>query len=93
MKTIFQKAIIIAAAFLPIAVMAQQPKISNWRDYDQNGINVFETGKADSVKFEGLKVRWGAGFTQQFQGLKHETQQITILVQVQTDYTLLSQVL
>lgn len=72
MKTIFQKAIIIAAAFLPIAVMAQQPKISNWRDYDQNGINVFETGKADSVKFEGLKVRWGAGFTQQFQGLKHE---------------------
>lgn len=72
MKTIFQKAIVIAAAILPVAVMAQQPKISNWRAYDQSGINVFETGKADSVKFDGLKVRWGAGFTQQFQGLKHE---------------------
>ncbi len=72
MKTIFQKAIVIAAAILPVAVIAQQPKISNWRAYDQSGINVFETGKADSVKFDGLKVRWGAGFTQQFQGLKHE---------------------
>ena len=72
MKTIFQKAIVIAAAILPVAVMAQQPKISNWRAYDQSGINVFETGKADSVKFDGLKVRWGAGFTQQFQGIKHE---------------------
>lgn len=72
MKTIFQKAVVIAAAILPVAAMAQQPQISNWRAYDQSGINVFETGKADSVKFDGLKVRWGAGFTQQFQGLTHE---------------------
>ncbi len=72
MKTIFQKAVVIAAAILPVAAMAQQPQISNWRAYDQSGINVFETGKTDSVKFDGLKVRWGAGFTQQFQGLTHE---------------------
>lgn len=52
-------------------VYAQQPKISNLRAYDKSGINQFETGK-DSVPFEGLKVRWGAGFTQQFQNLKHE---------------------
>ncbi len=44
---------------------------SNWRPYDQRGINVFETGKADTIAFEGLRMRFGAGFTQQFQSLKH----------------------
>lgn len=57
---------------LPVALLAQQPKISNFRAYDQSGINQFETSKGDTVKFDGLKVRWGAGFTQQFQNLKHE---------------------
>ena len=45
---------------------------SYWRPYDQRGINVFETGKlADTIAFQGTRVRFGAGFTQQFQGLKH----------------------
>ncbi len=57
---------------LPVALFAQQPKISNFRPYDKSGINMFETSKADTVPFDGLKVRWGAGFTQQFQNLKHE---------------------
>ena len=39
---------------------------SYWRPYDQRGINVFETSKqADSMLFEGPRVRFGAGFTQQ----------------------------
>jgi hypothetical protein len=45
--------------------------IQYFRYYDQRGINVFETPK-NNVGFEGLRVRFGAGFTQQFQGLKHE---------------------
>jgi hypothetical protein len=45
--------------------------IQNFRYYDQRGINVFETPK-DKVTFQGLRVRFGAGFTQQFQSLKHE---------------------
>ena len=46
---------------------------SYWRPYDQTGINVFETTKqADPVPFDGLRVRFGAGFTQQFQNLKEE---------------------
>ena len=46
---------------------------SYWRPYDQTGINVFETTKqADPAPFDGLRVRFGAGFTQQFQNLKHE---------------------
>lgn len=57
---------------LPIALFAQQPKIANWRPYDKTGINKFETSKNDTAAFDGLKVRFGAGFTQQFQSLKHE---------------------
>jgi hypothetical protein len=62
----------------PLAMMAQVEKVSYmrpsyFRPYDQTGINVFETTKeADPVAFDGLRVRFGAGFTQQFQGLKHK---------------------
>lgn len=45
--------------------------LSNFRYYDQRGLNVFETPK-NKVTYHGLRVRFGAGFTQQFQGLKHE---------------------
>jgi len=45
---------------------------SYWRPYDYRGINVFETSKAaDTIPFEGTRLRFGAGFTQQFQSLKH----------------------
>ena len=37
------------------------------------GVNAFETGKTpDSIAFTGLRIRFGAGFTMQFQNLKHE---------------------
>ncbi|MEI6087198.1 MAG: hypothetical protein WCR66_06390 [Bacteroidota bacterium] len=72
MKFQFKKIAFLALAAIPLMLMAQQPKISNFRPYDQTGINQFETSKADTVPFTGLKVRWGAGFTQQFQNLKHE---------------------
>jgi hypothetical protein len=69
---------LILACFQPLFSMAQvvdkefYGRPSNWRPYDQRGINVFETGKTDTILFEGLRVRFGAGFTQQFQSLKHE---------------------
>lgn len=45
---------------------------SYWRPYDQKGINVFETSKMrDTIAYDGMRVRLGAGFTQQFQSLKH----------------------
>src|SRR5436190_21985224 len=47
-------------------------KPSFWRPYDQTGINVFETPKGDTTPFEGPRIRFGAGFTQQYQSLKHE---------------------
>ena len=67
--------ILILAGFQPLLTSAQLDKEfygrpTNWRPYDQRGINVFETGKSDTLLFEGLRVRFGAGFTQQYQNLK-----------------------
>ncbi len=64
---------LIAIAGLSAASMAQglQRDMQFWRSYDQRGINVFETGKADTVAFDGIKVRVGGHFTQQFQSLSH----------------------
>lgn len=68
-----RSAILLALGLLPVAtLMAQQPKIANLRPYDQTGINVFEDQKDTTSTFDGLKVKFGAGFTQQFQSLKHE---------------------
>lgn len=50
-------------------LMAQ---VTNLRPYDKSGINVFEAPKDNSTVFDKLKVQFGAGFTQSFQGLKHE---------------------
>jgi hypothetical protein len=66
------KLLILSALLLPVTVMAQQPKIANLRAYDQTGINVFEDPKDTVEIFDGLKVKFGAGFTQQFQNLKHK---------------------
>lgn len=63
----------IAIAGLSVSAMAQglQRDMQFWRSYDQRGINVFETGKADTVGFDGIKVRVGGHFAQQFQSLSH----------------------
>ena len=77
-KNLFRLAVLAAIA-APFFGTAQSPdkefylRPSYWRPYDQRGINVFETSKApDTIPFEGARVRFGAGFTQQFQNLKHE---------------------
>jgi len=58
---------------LPVSLFAQfQGKVNNLRAYDKSGINVFENLKADTTPFNGLALRLGAGFTQQFQNLKDE---------------------
>jgi len=56
---------------LTLGVNAQQVPIQYFRPYDQRGINIFETSKTDTIAYDGFKLRIGANFTQQFQGLKH----------------------
>ncbi|HUN04770.1 MAG TPA: hypothetical protein PLS00_18135, partial [Niabella sp.] len=46
-----------------------QPEIQYTRPGDKTGMNVFETSKDETVPYEGLKVKFGAGFTHQFQTL------------------------
>ncbi|WP_026951258.1 hypothetical protein [Algoriphagus mannitolivorans] len=56
-----------------------QRDVQYWRPYDQRGVNVFETSKLDTVPFEGVKVRVGGSFTQQFQNLRHENTASAVL--------------
>jgi hypothetical protein len=80
------KTALVLASVLPLAATAQEQQTttkdankefygrpSYWNPYDKRGINTFETTKAaDTVVFEGLRIRFGAGFTQQFQNLEHK---------------------
>ncbi|MDP4185993.1 MAG: hypothetical protein Q8862_12635 [Bacteroidota bacterium] len=61
-------------------VEGQRYSISNFRPYDKNGINIFETSKMDSTVFEGLKVRVGGNFVQSFQDLRHSNRALPKIV-------------
>ena len=70
---------LVLATFSPLISQAQDSdkefymRPSYWTPYDKRGLNKFETSKAtDTIAFEGVRIRFGAGFTQQFQNLKHE---------------------
>ena len=53
-------------------LQAQQAPIQYYRPWDQTGINIFEPSKwAPQSDFDGLKIRLGASFTQDFQMLTH----------------------
>lgn len=51
------------------------------RPYDKRGLNTFETPKQDTIGFDGIKVRLGGGFAQQFQGLKHKNSATALMQQ------------
>ncbi|MDB5252781.1 MAG: hypothetical protein JWP27_1950, partial [Flaviaesturariibacter sp.] len=70
--------LLLAAILFPRSATAQSTdrefylRPSYWRPYDQRGLNVYESAKvADTIPYEGLRIRFGAGFTQQYQNLKH----------------------
>src|SRR6476661_3116581 len=48
---------------------APKVEIQHIRPYDMLGLNVYESPKEEGVAYTGFKLNWGAGFTQQFQGL------------------------
>lgn len=61
---------IVAAGFLPFIANAQEGQIQYYRPNNKQGLNVFETSKKDTVKFSGLKVKVGGGFTLSYQTLR-----------------------
>ncbi|MFD0940242.1 hypothetical protein [Pedobacter boryungensis] len=71
-KLTIQKTSAIAVAFISLFFSYAKAQVSNLRPYDKSGINVFEAPKDSNTVFDKLKVQFGAGFTQSFQGLKHK---------------------
>ncbi len=61
------------ALFLLNGQLMAQNELQYWRPNNQDGLNVFEDSKSDTVKFDGFKVRVGGDFALQFQGLDHST--------------------
>ncbi len=63
----------LALVFLAVTLFAQQPGIQYFRPWDKTGINIFEAPKGgDQPAYEGLSVRIGGSFTQDYQSLTHE---------------------
>lgn len=72
---------IVALVSFAVTALAQQPKIQYFRPWDQNGVNTFEPKKQveEQPEFDGIKVRIGGAFTQQYQALSHENNADVVL--------------
>lgn len=69
-------------------VIAQlQPDLQYFRPNDKRGLNVFETGKTDTVGYDGIKVRVGGDFAIQFQTLNQEND-LNNLLDLGSDFNL-----
>jgi len=58
-----------------------------FRPVGQAGLNVFETGKADTIPFDGIRVRVGGDFAMQFQSLD-QTNALDSLVELGSNFNL-----
>lgn len=70
-STTLRSLLLVFGLMLGWTAQAQQPTLQYWRPYDKRGINIFETSKEDTVVYDGLKMRLGAGFTQGYQKFNH----------------------
>lgn len=58
------------------------------RPMSSEGLTVFEAPKGDLTEFNGLKVYWGAAFTQQFQAISHENSGAVPLLELGNGFNL-----
>ncbi len=84
----------LGAVLAPLSGALAQPGtvLPNMRPYDQTGVNVFEPRKDTAVN-QGPALKWGVGFTQQFQALDHENNNpddvaARRLIQIQSGFNL-----
>lgn len=73
MKVASKLVVAALATGMSLTGFAQQDRsMQFYRPDGQDGLNVFETSKEDTVEFKGINVRLGGDFTIQFQGLSQE---------------------
>jgi hypothetical protein len=79
MKTSIKTAggILLALCLLHGSLMAQN-NLQFMRPVNQDGINVFEDTKSDTVPYTGFKVRVGGDFALQYQGIEHSSEVDTL---------------
>lgn len=71
MKSHMRLFTIVASFLFALSVAAQRSPIDYFRPYDQDGVNMFEPAKQSTVPFDGVAVRVGGNFAQQYQMLSH----------------------
>lgn len=88
MKNLRNALILIALIFGSYVGNAQDGRsLQFFRPVGQAGLNVFETGKADTIPYEGLRIRVGGDFAMQFQALD-QTNSLDSLVALGSDFNL-----
>jgi hypothetical protein len=65
---------------ISLTAIAQDSTIQYFRPNDKRGINIFETSKNEPGSFNGLKVKIGGNFTQDFQMLSAENNATALFV-------------
>ncbi|MES2681254.1 MAG: hypothetical protein V4635_15270 [Bacteroidota bacterium] len=71
---------VLSMIVLGLTAQAQQSPIQFFRPNNKLGLHTFETTKHDTTAFDGMKVRIGGNFTQDFQMLSHSNNAAPVIV-------------
>lgn len=88
MKTIFECTLASLLMLCSLSISAQNRNLDNFRQPDQNGLNVFEAPKDTISTFDAVKVRIGGSSTLQLQALSHENSGAVALKEIGTNFNL-----
>ena len=80
LNSLYKGLITVSLVTSNLFVLAQRHPLQFFRPNNQRGLSVFETGKNDSTTFDGMKVRIGGNFTQDFQALNHSNSAAEVVV-------------
>jgi len=82
-----KRILFLSVFIISIGLKAQQPNLQYYRANDKNGLNVYESSKIDSSKFDGVKVRVGGDFAMQFQSI-NQSNDANNLVELGSNFNL-----
>ena len=73
-----RKIVLSITALMGVAFLGQAQELKNFRTYDKNGVNVFETPKDTTSTSNDVHVKVGGAFALQFQNLAHENEAVFV---------------